>query len=161
MISIENKKILVNEIINNIKTFSNIIIVTFNKLNVKDISFLRNELTRNNANIKVYKNTLMSRAFSNFNFDFDKEKIFIGSNALIFYKDLIIVSKILSKFNKLHEKFIVKIGIDNGKILKFEDIKTIANIPNRETLLSIFLQYLKITIVKFVNILDQIKINKK
>ena len=159
MLNIENKKKIVSEIIDNIKTSSSVIVVEFNNLSVKILSLLRNELTRNEAKFKVYKNNCIFRAFNKLNFNLDK-KYFVGSNALIFSKNLITGPKILIKFNKSHNRFIIKFGIINNEIVDQNKIKIIANIPNKEVLISKILGYLKFEIMKLINIINQIKKEK-
>ena len=130
------KKDLVNEINDKIDNSKTILLVDYQGMSVEELSGLRKSLKDNNSDLKVYKNTLASRAFEEKGIKLDD--YMTGPNAFIFSKDIIEPIKILSKVAKDNENLTIKAGYIDGE---FADIKTISeysSIPSLEGLLTMF-----------------------
>ena len=56
---------------------------------------------------------------------------------------------VLAKFAKKNELLVIKAGIAEGKVMDAQGMKTIASLPDRNGLLSIFLSCLNAPIQKF------------
>ena len=59
---LEQKKQIVDEIIDKLKNSESVIIFQYQGLTVEELSTLRRELKNVDSDIKVYKNTLLKRA---------------------------------------------------------------------------------------------------
>ena len=62
---LEQKKLVVDEIVNKLKTSESVIIFQYQGLTVEELSELRKELKNVDSEVRVYKNTLLKRTKCN------------------------------------------------------------------------------------------------
>ena len=67
--AIQQKQVIVNEIVKKIENAKSVTLVEFDKMDVKEITDLRNNFRDANTEYKVYKNTMMRFAFQQLGFD--------------------------------------------------------------------------------------------
>ena len=65
----EAKKVVVQEIIDKIKASKSVVLVDYKSLTVAEVSEMRNKCKKANCEYKVYKNTLVRKAFNELGFD--------------------------------------------------------------------------------------------
>ena len=128
------KKEVVNEITAKIKNSESVILFQYQGLTVADLSELRNKLRDAEAEVKIYKNTLLKRALDELELNLDG--FLEGPNAILFGKNLLEPIKVISEFAKTHDKLDIRVGIISGKEADLEVIKEYASIPSREGLLT-------------------------
>ena len=128
------KKEVVSEIADKIKNSESVILFQYQGLTVSDLSELRKALRPTDAEVKVYKNTLLKRALDDINISLDG--FLEGPNAILFGKSLLEPIKVIADFAKKHEKLDIRVGIISGKKAELEEIKEYASIPSREGLLT-------------------------
>lgn len=142
---LEQKKNTVNEIVDKLKTSESVIIFQYQGLTVAELSDLRRELKNVDAEVKVYKNTLLKRAADELNINLDD--FLAGPNAILFGKKLLEPIKIVSEYAKKHDKLDIRVGIISGDVADLATIKEYASIPSREGLLTMLaggmMQYVK------------------
>ncbi len=131
------KKQLVEEISAKLKDAASIVLVDYIGINVADDTNLRSELREAGVEYIVVKNSILKYAFENAGLnDFLPE--LKGSTAVAISKeDAIAPAKVLQKYSdKLKKIFNIKIGTVEGKICTTEELKAIATLPSRETLIA-------------------------
>ena len=142
---LNEKKIIVSEIIDNIKNSESVILFQYQGLTVAEMSELRNKLNEVNSNVKVYKNTLLKRALTEINVNMDE--FLEGPNAVLFGETLLEPIKVIAEFAKSHDKLNIRVGIISGDVASLETINEYASIPSREGLLTMLaggmIQYVK------------------
>ena len=142
---LEEKKAVVDEIIDNIKNSESVLIFTYQGLTVSELNELRRELKKSDSEVKIYKNTLLKRAVDDLKINL--EGFLEGPNAICFGKDLLEPIKVLSKFVKEHENANITVGIIDGAPADLAVIKEYASIPSRDGLLTMLaggmIQYVK------------------
>lgn len=131
---LEQKKEIVNEIVDKLKSSESVIIFQYQGLTVEELSDLRKELKPLESDVKVYKNTLLKRAADELNINLDG--FLEGPNAILFGKSLLEPIKIVSEFAKKHDKLDIRVGVISGDVADISVIKEYANIPSREGLLT-------------------------
>ncbi len=120
-------------------------LVNFQGLSVQQITALRKDLrNKGQADMKVCRNTLINRALSE---SPDIKGHFVphltGSNGFVFaFENPSAVAKLLSTYVKETEMLQIKTGMLEGKGLKPQDIKVLADLPPLEVLRSQFLSVL-------------------
>ncbi len=134
--ALEEKKGIVSEITDKIKTSESVILFQYQGLTVADLSVLRNKLRDVNAEIKVYKNTLLKRAVDDLNLSLDG--FLEGPNAILFGNDLLEPIKVIADFAKENEKLDIRVGIISGDIADINTIREYASIPSMDGLLTMF-----------------------
>ncbi len=142
---LEQKKKTVDEIVDKLKTSESVIIFQYQGMSVADLSNLRRKLKEAQAEVKVYKNTLLKRAADELNINLDD--FLAGPNAILFGKTLLEPIKIISEFAKSNDKLDIRVGIISGDVADISVIKEYASIPSREGLLTMLaggmMQYVK------------------
>ena len=131
---LEQKKNIVKEIVDKLKKSESVIIFQYQGMTVEELSSLRRELREVNADVKVYKNTLLKRAADELKLNLDD--FLEGPNAILFGETLLEPIKIVSDFAKKHEKLDIRVGVISGSVADLNAIKEYASIPSREGLLT-------------------------
>lgn len=130
------KENLVSEITDKVNDSKTILLVDYQGLTVQELSDLRKSLKDQGSDLKVYKNTLASRAFKDKGIKLDD--LLTGPNAFIFSKDIIEPIKTVSKASKDNEKLTIKAGYIDGEFADLKTINEYASIPSYEGLLTMF-----------------------
>lgn len=142
---LEQKKQVVNEIVDKLKTSESVIIFQYQGMTVEELSDLRRKLREVDSDVKVYKNTLLKRAADELKINLDD--FLEGPNAILFGKTLLEPIKIISEFAKSHDKLDIRVGVISGDVADLSVIKEYASIPSREGLLTMLaggmMQYVK------------------
>ncbi len=142
---LNEKKVIVSEIIDNIKNSESVILFQYQGLTVSEMSELRSKLNEINSSVKIYKNTLLKRALDELNINMDD--FLDGPNAILFGDTLLEPIKVIADFAKNHDKLNIRVGIISGDVASLETIKEYASIPSREGLLTMLaggmIQYVK------------------
>ena len=128
------KQEVIDEIKSTVEKASSIVLFAYRGLTDEESKELRRTLRSNDSDYKVYKNTLMARAFNDMNIDLNE--YLSGSSALAFSSDAIAPIKVLADFEKKHEALVLKVGIVDGEVSDKEKLEKLATIPSREGLLT-------------------------
>ena len=150
----EAKKVVVEEIIEKIKAAKSVVLVDYNKLTVAEVTELRNKCREANCEYKVYKNTLIRKAFNDLGHsDFDED--LKGPTAVAFGVDETSAAKLMSEAAKSYEsKIVVKSAfVDNAYVDK-AGAKALASMPSREELVAKMLGSMQAPIANFAGILN-------
>ena len=128
------KQVVIDEIIDNVKKSNSFIFLENNGLTVSETVELRRNLRESNAELKIYKNTLVARALQTLNIDLAAE--LNGPKVVAFGNDSIEPIKVVAEFMKLHPNLDMKVGIVDGAITDLATLNQLATIPSREGLLT-------------------------
>lgn len=131
---LNEKKAVVAEITEKIKNSESVILFQYQGLTVADLSTLRNKLRETDAEVKIYKNTLLKRALDDLNLSL--EGFLEGPNAILFGKNLLEPIKVIADFAKENEHLDIRVGIISGDVANIDTIREYASIPSREGLLT-------------------------
>lgn len=131
---LNQKQTIIDEIKEKVENSSSVVLFDYHGVSDSDIKELRIKLKEAGADFKVYKNTLMARAFNDMKYDFNEE--LNGPSALAFSTDQVAPIKILSQFSKDHPTISLKIGLIDGEVANQEVLNQYASLPSRETLLT-------------------------
>lgn len=131
---LNEKKVIVSEIIDNIKNSESVILFQYQGLTVAEMTELRNKLNEVGSSVRIYKNTLLKRALDELKINMDE--FLDGPNALLVGKTLLEPIKIISDYAKDHDKLNIRVGIISGNVAGLDTIKEYASIPSREGLLT-------------------------
>ncbi len=126
------------EVIDEVKAKTNeattVVLFDYRGLTDNESKELRIKLREVGADYKVYKNTLMARAFDDLKIDV-KESL-EGPSAFAYGNDAIAPIKVLADFAKNHPALVLKVGIVDGEISDKEQLSKLAKLPSRDTLLT-------------------------
>ena len=155
----EAKKVVVEEIKSKIGESKSVLIAHYDRLTVKEVTDLRNRFRAASCEYKVYKNTLVRKAFDEMDInDFDND--LNGATAYIFCPDETSACSILAKAVKdnpvLTDKIVAKCAYVSGAYVDAEGVKKLAAIPSREVLIAKMLGCLQSPIVNLAFVLKAI-----
>ena len=131
---LEAKGKVVEEIKKHVEESKSIVLFDYRGITDSEAKELRVKLRENGSDYKVYKNTLMSRAFDDLKIDV-KESL-TGPSAFAYSDDQVAAVKILTDFAKEHPALALKVGIIDGEIADKEKLAEYAKLPSREGLLT-------------------------
>lgn len=161
MAKVEIKQPIVDEIKANVEDAASVVLVDYRGLTVEQDTQLRKQLREAGVVYKVYKNTLMKRAFEGTDFA-QLDPNLDGPSAIAVSKtDATAPARILAKFAKDAEALEIKAGIVEGTYYDANGIKTISSIPSREELLSKFLGSIQSPITNFARVIKQVAEQKE
>lgn len=145
---LKSKQEIVAKIEDSFKESASMTIVEYRGLTVAEISELKKSLKAAGSTFTVYKNTLVTRASDKLGYS-ELNQYLSGSNAFVFSKEINAGPKVLAKFAKRNENLVIKAGLAEGKVMDAQGMKTIASLPDKNGLLSMFLSCLNAPIQKF------------
>ena len=131
---LEQKQVVIDEIKDRASNAKSIVLFDYRGITDSEAKELRIKLRQNNADYKVYKNTLMTRAFNDLGIDLSEG--LTGPSAFAFSDDQIAPIKVLSDFAKNHPALVLKVGIVDGEKADQAKLAEYAKLPSREGLLT-------------------------
>jgi len=171
-LSKEEKKVIVQELIEELRRSPSIVLSNYQGINVKSMSELRDSLREKDIKFKIYKNTLLKIAAKEAGLE-NLTSGLSGSTAVAFSREeSLLPIKLLHKFS-LENKDQLQLGIAllEGKIYFGEQLERIVHLPNKEEIIAKMLSSmtnpinstvfaLKSQLLGLVNVLDQVKKSK-
>lgn len=131
---LKQKQVVINEIKERVEAAKTIVLFDYRGITDSEAKELRIKLRESNSDYKVYKNTLMARAFNDLGIDLNEA--LSGPSAFAFGEDQIAPIKTLSEFAKNHPALVLKVGIVDGEKADAAKLAEYATIPSREGLLT-------------------------
>ena len=131
---LKQKQVVIEEIKERVEAAKTIVLFDYRGITDSEAKELRCKLRESNSDYKVYKNTLMARAFNDLGIDLNDE--LNGPSAFAYGEDQIAPIKTLSEFAKNHPALVLKVGIVDGEKADAAKLAEYATIPSREGLLT-------------------------
>lgn len=158
---LQMKNQLVEEIKEKIQSAQSITLVNYRGVDVEAVTELRAKYRAANVDYKVYKNTMMRRAFEELGYEGISEFL-TGPSAVAFsMEDAVAGAKISDEFAEEHEAFEIKSGIVEGKVFSTEDMRAFAKLPSKEVLIAQVLYGLNANITGLAMVLQAIAEKKE
>jgi len=152
--TLQAKTQVIDEIKEKINSSQSMILVDYRGLNVAQLTDLRKKYRDAGVDYKVYKNTMMRFAFKDLGLEEFNEYL-KGPSAVAFgLDDPVKAAKVTAEFAKSNDKLAIKAGIVDGKVIDFEGVKSLAELPSREVLVAQVLGGLNAPIQGFANVLQ-------
>lgn len=152
---LESKKGVVAEIQDKFVNSSSTVVAEYRGLSVAEVTELRRSLRAEGVEMKVYKNTLASKAADAAGFGELKDSL-TGPNALVFGSDETGAARIMAEFAKKHKALVLKGGIVEGKVVDSATIDELSKLPNREGMLSMLLSVLNAPVSSFARAVNAV-----
>ncbi len=153
---VELKQPIVQAIAEEIKDAQSVVLVDYRGLTVAQDTELRKQLREAGVVYKVYKNTMMKRAFEGTEFE-GLESCLEGPSAIAVSKDdATAPARILCNFAKDAPALELKGGVVEGSVYDVAGLTELSKIPSREVLLSRLLGSMQSPIANFARVIKQI-----
>ena len=156
MAKVEVKQPIVDKIAEEIKDAQSVVLVDYRGLTVAQDTELRKQLREAGVIYKVYKNTMMKRAFEGTDFAALDEHLEGPSAIAISKDDATAPARILCKFAKDAKALELKAGVVEGTVYDVAGLTELSKVPSREELLSKLLGSLQSPITNFARVIKQI-----
>lgn len=151
---LEEKKKQVADLAEKLKAAHTGILVDYKGITVEEDTKLRKELRESGSHYKVVKNTLLGLALKEAGID-GLDSVLEGTTAVaVNTEEYVAPAKILGKFADKNEKFTIKAGFIDGKVVSIDQVKTLASLPSKEVLVAQALRGLNGPISGLVTVLN-------
>lgn len=152
--TLQQKKEVVRELAEKIKAAKAMVLADYRGLTVEQDTELRSALRKAGVEYKVYKNTLTRFAAKENGLE-GLDPYLNGPTAIAMSSsDPVAPAKVLSEYAKKYEKFELKAGVVEGKVIDVSGVKALADLPPREVLIAKVLGGFNAPITGFVNVLN-------
>ena len=151
---LEQKKSIVAELAEKLKSACAGVIVDYRGINVTDDTKLRKELREAGVEYLVVKNTLLRRAANLAGLE-GLDNFLEGTTAIAISKsDYVAAARIICKFAEGKNFYNVKAGFIDGKVSSEAEVKELSKLPSKEELVAKALGGLNAPITGFVTVLN-------
>ena len=158
--AIQMKSQVVAEIVEKLQKSSSTIVVDYKGLTVEEVTELRKKMREAGVEYKVYKNTMMHRAFEGTQCE-ELIQHLHGTNAIaIAATDATAPARILAKLAKQYPALELVAGIVEGNYNDQAGIQALSQIPSREELLGKLLGSIQSPLASLARVLTQIAESK-
>ena len=133
---LNEKKAVVEQLTETLKSASSGVLVDYKGITVAEDTALRQELRENGVEYSVVKNTLVRFAINNVGME-ELDGVLNGTTSLAVSKDdPIAPMRIINKYAKqMGDRFNIKAGFMDGKVIPLADVAALAELPSKEALL--------------------------
>ena len=133
---LSEKQAIVEKLTETLQSASSGVLVDYKGITVAEDTALRHELRENGVEYSVVKNTLVRFAIDKVGMQ-ELDGVLNGTTSLAVSKDdPIAPMRIINKYAKqLGDRFNIKAGFMDGKVIPLEDVAALAELPSKEVLL--------------------------
>ena len=138
---LSEKQAIVAELTEKLQNAAAGVLVDYKGITVAEDTALRAEMRKNGVEYAVVKNTLTRFAVKNAGLE-ELSSVLEGTTSLaISAEDPVAPARIINDFAKKMngEKFTIKAGFVDGKVIGVDEVKALADLPSKEVLLSMLL----------------------
>lgn len=152
--ALEAKQQTVGEIKAKMESAKTIVLTDYRGLNVSEMTKLRSQLRKAGVEYKIVKNTLTRIAATDLGLEGLNEYLEGPTAIAISIEDPVAPAKILSDFAAANKNLEIKGGVIEGKVIGFDGVKALADLPPREVLLAKVLGGMQAPLVGMANVLQ-------
>ena len=131
---LDKKQEIIDEIAEKTKNASAAVLFEYQGLTAGETNELRRKLKESESEFKIYKNTLVKRAFDILKIDLNDD--LKGPKAIAFGNDAVAPVKVLYDFAKKYPALVVKVGLIDGEKTDEAKLSELSKLPSREGLLT-------------------------
>ena len=131
---LDKKQEIIDEIADKTKNAEATVLFEYQGLTAEETNELRRKLKESDSEFKIYKNTLVKRAFDTLKIDLNDD--LKGPKAMAFGNDPVAPVKVLYEFAKKHPSLVVKVGLIDGEKTDEAKLSELSKLPSREGLLT-------------------------
>jgi large subunit ribosomal protein L10 len=150
-----DKKIIIDELLDRVNGSPFVLVLEYTGMTVPQFTELRNRLGGVGSECHVAKNSYMKKALSEAGLP-DLGDALIGQTAFITgQSDVCGSAKIVKNFEKEFKKPAMRAGILDGNVLDEKQVRSLADLPSREVLLSQLLGVINAPATKLLRTINE------
>ncbi len=153
---LSEKQAIVQTLIEKFQNSAAGVVVDYKGISVAQDTALRVEMRKNGVEYFVVKNTLARFAVKEAGFE-DLIPVLEGTTSLALCEgDPVAAARVVAEFSKKMngEKFHIKAGFVDGKVISSEEVKALAELPNKEVLVAMVLGTMMAPVRGLATVLD-------
>ncbi len=153
---LSEKQAIVTDLTEKLRSSTAGVLVDYKGITVAEDTALRTEMRKNGVDYAVVKNTLTRFAVKNAGLDGLVSHL-EGTTALaVSAEDPVAAAKVVSAFSKKMngQKFIIKAGFVEGKVISSDKVKELAELPSKEVLVATVLGTMMAPVSGLANVLN-------
>lgn len=154
MLTKKKKQEIVADLTDKISKTKSIIFVEYAGMDTGQVSELRRELKKNQAELKVAKKTLMNLALEKNDFEVDLDQFKTQVAVALDYEDEVGAIKVLDKISKTSKALKMLCGIVGKDYYSETALIALAKLPSRNELLGKLVGTISAPVSGFVNVLE-------
>ena len=155
----KNQKVeIVNVITEEFKASDALVVCDFRGIDVPAIEELRIDAKEMNVKVRVIKNTLASIAMKNADINGIELS---NTNIFVWGEDQLDVTKVVAKFAKSNNKFVIKTAFIDGEVSDAAKVEALSKMPSRDELIGMLLQTWMAPVTNFTIGLDALRAQKE
>jgi large subunit ribosomal protein L10 len=154
-LNLEEKKAVVAEVAERVKTAQAIVLAEYRGIEVGHMTQLRAKAREAGVYLRVLKNTLARRAVENTPFAGLTDKM-VGPLAYGISLDPVTAAKVLNDFAKTNDKLVLKGGALANYVMDAKGVQALATMPSRDELIARLMGTMQAPITKFVQTLNEV-----
>ncbi len=133
---LSEKQAIVEKLTETLQSAASGVLVDYKGITVAEDTALRHELRENGVEYSVVKNTLVRFAIDKVGMQ-ELDEVLNGTTSLAISKDdPIAPMRIINKYSKqLGDRFNIKAGFMDGKVIPLSDVAALAELPSKDALL--------------------------
>ncbi|MGN0986027.1 MAG: 50S ribosomal protein L10 [Candidatus Enterenecus sp.] len=133
---LSEKQAIVASLTETLKSASSGVLVDYEGITVAEDTALRHELREAGVEYSVVKNTLVRRAIDGLGMSELDEVLHGATSMAVSHDDPIAPMRIINKYSKqMGDRFNIKAGFMDGKVVPLADVAALAELPSKEALL--------------------------
>ena len=146
----------VEQLSQELKKVSSLVIATYSKLTVAQDFELRKTLRSSGAKYRVVKNTLAQRAAKGTKAE-EVLKGLSGVTSIAYTEgDPVALAKAISKYAKDNPEFTFKAGVVEGRVISIKEIQALATMPSKEEIYSKLLFLISAAAQRLVTVMNAV-----
>ena len=150
----QQKEETIKSLEDGLKAAKAVVFANFQGLKVSEAEELRRECRKNDIRVIAAKKTLVKRACEDMGLKDINPKVFAGGVATFMaFGDEISAARVVNTFAKTHDILKIFGGVSEGKFVDVSVVKSLANLPSKQELLSRLVGSLNAPVSGFVNVL--------
>lgn len=150
----DEKATVVEELTGKFSEATLAIVTDYQGMTVAVLEGLRRELKKNNAEIRVAKNTLLRRAVAGTAFESITDSCKGTTAVTMTFEDPVAPAKVLVDFAKDNPALAIRTACMDGEILSAADVVALSKLPSRDVLLGQLLSVMNGVPTGFVRVLN-------
>ena len=148
---------LLRELRKELKQAEGIVVVAIHRVPTRSLNELRSSLKLEKANLLLVNNSLCRIVLKELECEALAPELKGACGVSPIRGDIAAATKLLTRFSKENEGFVLRTGVLKGRMLNREDLTQIAGLPPREILLSQLLGNMQSPVVGLLGVLQGLK----
>lgn len=157
MVTIQQKKQIVEQLVEEFKRATCYYLVDFTGMTVASSVAFRRELRKQDIKIRVAKNTLILRALKEVGDSAVPEEVLVAPTAIVFgYDDPVAPAKIIKAQSDKFNKPVFKAAVLEGQYFDSKQLNTLASLPGKKDIIASILGSLQAPASGIVGVLNAV-----